>query len=96
MTLSHNSDFLTELQNFNSELQDISSEFWDLNSELLNIKSEFREDKEIKKCTQNGKIWTKAVQLIERDDYVHLDSKAGSVIGTKSPSPSPAFRWSGS
>ncbi len=31
--------------------------------------------------------------LIACDYHAHLASKAGSVIGTKSPSP--AFRWSG-
>ncbi len=34
----------------------------------------------------------KAVQLIEFDYHAHLDSKAGSVIGSKSP----VFSWSGS
>ncbi len=39
-------------------------------------------------------ILTRAVQLIACDFHAHPVSKAGSVIGTKSPSP--AFRWSGS
>ncbi len=34
-----------------------------------------------------------AVQLIAKDSHAHL-SKAGSVVGSKSPSP--VFRWSGS
>ncbi len=36
----------------------------------------------------------RAVQLIEFDSHAHLVSKAGSVIGTKSPSP--VFKLSGS
>ncbi len=32
-------------------------------------------------------VWTRAVQLIEFDSHAHLVSKAGSVIGAKSPSP---------
>ncbi len=36
----------------------------------------------------------RAVWLIECDYHAHLVSKAGSVIGTKSPSP--AFKWSSS
>ncbi len=34
----------------------------------------------------------RAVQIIECDDHVHLVSKAGSVVSSKSPSR--AFRWS--
>ncbi len=37
---------------------------------------------------------TRAVQLIAFNTHAHLVSKAGSVIGTKSPSP--VFKWSGS
>ncbi len=36
----------------------------------------------------------RAVQLIEFDSHAHLVSKAGSVIGAKSPSP--VFKLSGS
>ncbi len=36
----------------------------------------------------------RAVQLITCNYHMHLFSKAGSVIGTKSPSP--AFKWNGS
>ncbi len=32
-------------------------------------------------------VFTRAVQLIEFDSHAHLVSKAGSVIGAKSPSP---------
>ncbi len=32
-------------------------------------------------------VITRAVQLIEFDSHAHLVSKAGSVIGAKSPSP---------
>ncbi len=32
-------------------------------------------------------IYSRAVQLIEFDSHAHLVSKAGSVIGGKSPSP---------
>ncbi len=39
-------------------------------------------------------VWSRAVQLIEFDSNAHLVSKAGSVIGTKSPSP--VFKLSGS
>ncbi len=39
-------------------------------------------------------IWTRAVQLIKFDSHAHLVSKAGSMIGTKSPSP--VFKLSGS
>ncbi len=39
-------------------------------------------------------IFVRAVQLIELDSHAHLVSKAGSVIGTKSPSP--VFKLSGS
>ncbi len=35
-----------------------------------------------------------AVQLIACNSHAHIISKAGSMIGTKLPSP--AFRWSGS
>ncbi len=36
----------------------------------------------------------KSVQLIEFDQHAHLDSKAGFLISSKSPSL--VFRWSGS
>ncbi len=39
-------------------------------------------------------VTTRAVQLIEFDSHAHLVSKAGSVIGAKSPSP--VFKLSGS
>ncbi len=39
-------------------------------------------------------VQIRAVQLIACDSHAHLVSKAGSVIGAKSPSP--AFKWSGS
>ncbi len=39
-------------------------------------------------------LYARAVQLIEFDSHAHLVSKAGSVIGTKSPSP--VFKLTGS
>ncbi len=47
-------------------------------------------------CCQFRLIYIKirAVQLIACDSHAHLVSKAGSVIGGKSPSP--VFKWSGS
>ncbi len=41
-----------------------------------------------------NQIKYRAVQLIEFDSHAHLVSKAGSVIGAKSPSP--VFKLSGS
>ncbi len=41
-----------------------------------------------------GRVYIRAVQLIEFDSHAHLVSKAGSVIGAKSPSP--VFKRSGS
>ncbi len=41
-----------------------------------------------------SEIQITAVQLIAFNSQAHLVSKAGSVIGAKSPSP--AFKWSGS
>ncbi len=39
-------------------------------------------------------LYSRDVQLIACDSHAHLVSKAGSVIGSKSPSL--AFKWSGS
>ncbi len=48
----------------------------------------------LKKMEMHFNVSCRAVQLIEFDSHAHLVSKAGSVIGSKSPSP--VFKRSGS
>ncbi len=53
-----------------------------------------RRDLRQPQCRRPRVPWRRAVQLIEFDSHAHLVSKAGSVIGAKSPSP--VFKRSGS